>query len=130
MDRPSQRQPQAPKGAARIERRGSVRFPITLDVRYSVLHRNGPAETGSGRLIDVSSSGLRFIAEAPVALGLKLDVAINWPVLLDGRIQLQLTVSGIVVRSSGNEVSMRIQKHDFRTRSIQLKTASPKESNG
>jgi len=129
MDGPSERRPQGLKGT-RIERRSSVRFPLTLDVRYSVLHRNGPAETGSGKLIDVSSSGLRFTGGAPVSAGVKLDVAINWPVLLDGRIQLQLTVSGVVVRSSGAEIAMRIQKHDFRTRSVQLKTARPKESNG
>jgi hypothetical protein len=129
MDRPSDRRVPVPKDT-KLERRSSVRFPLTLDVRYSVLHRNGPIETGSGQLIDVSSSGLRFTAQAPVERGLKLDVAINWPVLLDGRIQLQLTVSGVVVRSSGTEISMRIQRHDFRTRSVQLKTASPKESNG
>ena len=129
MDRPSDRRPQVPKDT-KIERRGSVRFPLTLDVRYSVLHRNGPVETGSGKLVDVSSSGLRFTGEAPVTPGLKLDVAINWPVLLDGRIQLQLTVSGVAVRSYGSEISMRIQQHDFRTRSVQLKTARPKESNG
>jgi hypothetical protein len=129
MDRPHDRRVPEPKDT-RLERRTSVRFPLALDVRYSVLHRKGPIETGSGQLIDVSSSGLRFTAQAPVECGLKLDVAINWPVLLDGRVQLQLTVSGVVVRSSGTEISMRIQKHDFRTRSVQLKTARSKQSNG
>jgi hypothetical protein len=129
MDGPHDRRVPVPKDA-RLERRTSVRFPLALDVRYSVLHRHGPIETGCGQLIDVSSSGLRFTAQRPVDRGLKLDVAINWPVLLDGRVQLQLTVSGVVVRSSGTEISMRIQKHDFRTRSVQLKTARSKESNG
>ncbi len=129
MDRPSDRRVPVPKDTKR-DRRTSVRFPLTLDVRYCVLHRNGPIETGCGQLIDVSSSGLRFTAQGPIETGLKLDVAINWPVLLDGRIQLQLTVSGVVVRSSGTEISMRIQRHDFRTRSVQLKSAVPKESNG
>src|SRR5260370_6749533 len=129
MDRPNDRRAPVPKDT-KLERRTSVRFPLTLDVRYCVLHRTGPIETGSGQLIDVSSSGLRFTAQAHIEPGLKLDIAINWPVLLDGRIQLQLTVSGVVVRSSGTEISMRIQRHDFRTRSVQLKAASPKESNG
>jgi c-di-GMP-binding flagellar brake protein YcgR len=129
MDRPNDRRVAVPKDT-KLERRTSVRFPLTLDVRYSVLQRNGPIETGSGQLIDVSSSGLRFTAQAHIEPGLKIDIAINWPVLLDGRIQLQLTVSGVVVRSSGTEISMRIQRHDFRTRSVQLKAASPKESNG
>ena len=129
MDRPSDRRVPVPKDTKR-DRRTSVRFPLTLDVRYCVLHRNGPIETGCGQLVDVSSSGLRFTAQGPIETGLKLDVAINWPVLLDGRIQLQLTVSGVVVRSCGTEISMRIQRHDFRTRSVQLKSAAPKESNG
>ena len=129
MDRPHDRRVPMPKDT-KLERRTSVRFPLALDVRYSVLHRNGPIETGCGQLIDVSSSGLRFTAQAPVERGVKLDVAINWPVLLDGRIQLQLTVSGVVIRSYGTEIAMRIQKHEFRARSVQLKTARSKESNG
>ena len=112
------------------ERRASVRFPLTLDVRFSVSRRRAPVETGSGQLVDLSSSGLRFAAQGPLELGLKLDVAIDWPVLLDGRVQLQLMVTGVVVRSSGTESALRIHWHDFRTRSVRLKVASPRESDG
>ena len=112
------------------ERRASVRFPLTLSVRYSVSHRRAPVEMGSGQLIDLSSSGLRLAAQGPLEPGLKLDVAIDWPVLLDGRVQLQLMVTGTVVWSSGTEIALRIQRHDFRTRSVRLKAASPQESDG
>jgi hypothetical protein len=101
-----------------------------LEVRYSVLHRCAPVETGSGQIIDLSSSGLRFAAQRPLEPGLKLDVAINWPVLLDGRIQLQLIVTGVVVWSSGTETALRIQRHDFRTRRVGVKAVSPQESDG
>ena len=104
----------------RSERRASVRFPLTLDVRYSVSHRRAPVEAGSGQIIDLSSSGLRFAAQGPLEPGLKLDVAIDWPVLLDGRVQLQLIVTGVVVWSSGTETALQIQQHDFRTRSVRL----------
>ena len=114
----------------RPERRASVRFPLTLDVRYSVSHRRAPVETGSGQLIDLSSSGLRFAAQGPLRPGLRLDVAIDWPVLLDGRIQLQLIVTGLVVWSSGTESALRILRHDFRTRSVRLNATSPQESDG
>src|SRR5260370_30740216 len=100
MDRPNDRRAPVPKDT-KLERRTSVRFPLTLDVRYSVLHRNGPIETGSGQLIDVSSSGLRFTAQAHVEPGLRLDIPINGPVLLDRRIQLQRSLSRLRVRSSG-----------------------------
>ena len=109
--------------AAWPDRRASIRFPVTLDIRYSVSHR--PAETGSGQIIDLSSSGLRFAAQGPLEPGLKLDVAILWPVLLDEHVQLQLVVTGVVVWSSETEIALRIQRHDFRTRSVGLKAASP-----
>ena len=114
----------------RPERRASVRFPLTLDVRYSVSHRRAPVETSSGQLIDLSSSGLRFLAQGHVEPGLRLDVSIDWPVLLDGRVQLQLIVTGVVVWSSGTEITLQIQRHDFRTRSVRLNATSPQESDG
>ena len=112
------------------DRRARVRFPLTLDVRYSVSHRRAPVKTGSGQIIDLSSSGLRLAAQGPLEPGLKLDVAVNWPVLLDGRVQLQLILTGTVVWSSETEIALRIQRHDFRTRSVRLKAASPQESDG
>jgi hypothetical protein len=35
----------------RPDRRASVRFPLTLDVRYSVSHRGASVEKGSGQTI-------------------------------------------------------------------------------
>jgi hypothetical protein len=93
------------------------RFQLTLEVRYSVLGRV-PVETGSGRTIDMSSSGLRFTADRSLATGQRLDVSIDWPVLLDGGVQLQLIVSGMIVRSTGTETAVRIERHEFRTRRV------------
>ena len=107
------------------DRRANVRFPLTLDVRYSMSHRGTRAQTGSGQTIDLSSSGLRFSARGPLVPGLKLNVAITWPVLLDGRVQLQLIVTGVVVWSSATETALKIERHDFRTRSVGPKARSP-----
>src|ERR1022692_146112 len=99
MDRPSERRVRLLKEPG-PDRRASVRFPLSLDLRYCVSHRRAPVETGSGQIIDLSSSGLRFAPQGPLELGLKLDVAIIWPVLLDEHVQLQLVVTGVVVWSS------------------------------
>ena len=103
------------------DRRGSVRFPVNLEVRYSVVGHRGPAENGSGRTIDMSSSGLSFTADRPLSIGQTLDLSIDWPVLLDGGVQLQLVTSGVVVRSAGAVTAIRIERHEFRTRRAGLK---------
>jgi hypothetical protein len=105
------------------ERRATNRFPMTLEVRYVV--RCAPVETGSGRTIDLSSSGLSFAADKPLLIGQKLDVSIDWPVLLDGGVQLQLIMSGNVVRSNGSETALQIERHEFRTRRGGVKAALP-----
>ena len=115
---------QLPNGPA-ADRRSCVRYPLTLKLRYSVSNGRGPAATGAGRLIDLSNSGLRFVAPEFLEPGLKLDISIDWPILLDGRVQLQLIVTGVVVWSSATETALKIEQHDFRTRSVRPKTRSP-----
>ena len=89
---------------------------MDLEVRYSVAGHCGPVETGFGRTIDMSSSGLSFTADTPLSIGQALDVSIDWPVLLDGGVQLQIVASGVVVRTNGAVTAIRIERHDFRTR--------------
>ena len=98
------------------DRRSSVRFPVNLELRYSVVGHRRPAETGSGRTIDMSSSGLSFTADRPLSVGQTLDLSIDWPVLLGEGVQLQLVTSGVVVRSAGVVIALRIGRPEFRTR--------------
>jgi hypothetical protein len=117
MERSSERRVRLPKGDS-SEPRASARFPLTLEVRYSILHKGGPVETGSGRMIDMSSSGLRFTADRPLLARLRLDVSVDWPALLEGGIPLQLIATGVVVWTRGTETALRIQRHEFRTRRV------------
>lgn len=112
------------------ERRASVRFPLSLDLRYVVLGDGAPRERGSGRVIDLSSAGLSFTAERPLLIGRKVDVSLDWPVLLDGGVQLQLIMSGRVIRSNGSAVALKIERHEFRTRRSGLKGAPTQEASG
>jgi len=98
------------------ESRAKIRFPLSLEVRYSVAGPGGPTESGSGRTIDMSSSGLALTTDKPLSIGQTLDLSIDWPVQLDGGVQLQLVVSGVVVRTTGAVAGLRIECHELRTR--------------
>ena len=107
MDSPIAGGVRLPKGL-HLERRARVRFSLNLEVRYCVAGR-GAVENGSGRAIDMSSSGLSFTADRPLSIGQKLDLSIDWPFQLDGD-QLQLVASSVVVRSSGAVTALRIER--------------------
>jgi hypothetical protein len=64
----------------------------------------------------MSSSGLCFTADRALPIGQKLDVSIDWPARLDDDVQLQVVVSGVVVRATGAVIALRIERHEFRTR--------------
>jgi hypothetical protein len=78
----------------------------------------------------MSSSGLSFTADRPLSIGQKLDLSIDWPARIDGDVQLQLVVSGVVVRSSAALTALRIERHEFRTRRAGLKVVPRRESVG
>ena len=129
MDSPISRRVRLQRGPD-TDRRASLRFPLNLEVRYSVASRRGPVETGSGCTIDMSSSGLSFTADRPLLIGQKLDLSIDWPARLDDDVQLQVVVSGVFVRTTGAVIALRIERHEFRTRRAGSKVVPRQEMVG
>jgi len=97
------------------ERRGTERFPIVRDLRYRVLTSRGTPQSGTGKTIDFSSTGVLFSAQAPLPPGRRVELSISWPAQLDGRCALKLVARGRVTRSHGSEVAIEIDKYEFRT---------------
>lgn len=99
------------------DRRLAIRFPLAMGIRFSVQQPRGrQSETGVGQTVDLSSSGLRFRSERPPEPGAKVHLSLDWPVVLDDGVQLQLTISGTVVRTNGCDAALQIARHDFKTR--------------
>jgi len=98
------------------ERRACTRYPLTLDLHYTVFYGRKLRETGTGRVVNVSSSGLRFTTDRPLSSGQKIELFIRWPLLLDGSVQIQLVLVGTIVWGTSTEAAMQIQRHEFRTR--------------
>jgi hypothetical protein len=57
----------------------------------------------------------------PITSG-KLELSIAWPVALEGGIQLQLFVTGNVLRQDGNVAAVSLDRYEFRTRAAEFHT--------
>jgi len=101
---------------ATAERRVKTRYGLSLELSYCVLGGARSGEGGKGRSVDVSSAAIRFAAERPLANGLGMEIVVEWPTLLDGRVPLQLIATGLVIRTHGREVVVKIERYVFKTR--------------
>ena len=95
------------------DRRSDRRYDLNLELRWKLVRRI--LETGTGRTIDCSSGGVLFDTGRAMPVGLDMELAIAWPVLLQTTAQLQLVVSGKIVRSLGSRTAIQMTQHEFRT---------------
>jgi hypothetical protein len=96
----------------------SRRFPMSYGLRY-VMMPPAAARTAVGETVWISRREVAFLAKGPACVGDKVQMFIEWPVLLHGEVPLQLTLSAEIVQSSGPLSVARLTKHEFRTRGIQ-----------
>src|ERR1043166_5936526 len=98
------------------DRRRTSRFPLQEDVKYK-LSKGKVITTGSGKTLNIGSTGVMFTTEQHLPVGRTVEVSINWPVCLDGGCLLKFVASGPVIRSEGDRAVIRIDRYEFRTRS-------------
>jgi hypothetical protein len=111
------------------DRRASRRFAIEQEMLYKILdHRAAVPESGVGRTLDISSHGVLFETQQRLRTGKRIEVAVNWPALLDGGCPLKFVAVGRVVRADEKCAAMKIEQHEFRTRrSKELPAAEPQK---
>jgi hypothetical protein len=97
------------------ERREHRRFPIVCPVSYRIADCPARSELFFGHTIDISSSGVLFLAEAPMRPGDSLELSISWPAQLDGKYALKLLARGRITRCLATEVAIEMLTHEFRT---------------
>jgi hypothetical protein len=97
------------------DRRSDRRYDLNLELRWKLIRRRRILETGTGQTIDFSSGGVLFDTGRVMPVGLNVELAIAWPVLLHNTAQLQLVVSGKIVRSVGSRTAIQMMQHEFRT---------------
>ena len=107
------------------DRRHSDRFPIEREVRYRVLNKRSSEETGDGKTINISSSGILFTSEHMLLPGRRMELAISWPAQLNNKTALKLVARGRVIRFEGGRAAIEIQQYEFRTQSSHPPLTAP-----
>ena len=63
----------------------------------------------------MSSNGLLIASAAGVNVGAELQLMINWPWSLDGKVPLQLAANAVVVRSTPSHFAVALRSYQFKT---------------
>jgi hypothetical protein len=100
-----------------LDRRANNRFAVREEVRYELLQSKVVRLVGTGKSVDISSSGILFTTSEPLPTGRLVQISVNWPARLDGTCPLQLVVTGRIARSDAGKAAVRIERYEFRTRS-------------
>ena len=99
------------------ERRRSSRFPIEREVRYKTLNQRTEILSGSGKTLNISSSGVLFTSDHDLPVGTRLEVSISWPAQLNEKCLLNLVARGRITRHTKGQLALQIQQYEFRTQS-------------
>ena len=100
------------------ERRGTNRFPVREDVRYRVTQSRTSKIVGCGTTLNIGSGGILFTTEEKLPIGRTVELSVNWPARLDGVCPLQFVATGRVIRADMQRAAVRIERYEFRTRSV------------
>jgi hypothetical protein len=95
------------------ERRTGVRVPLGYTMWYETDSR-APKDTGEGRVIDMSSTGIAFTTESLLRKNTRVELRIPWPVQLEGDVPVELYAAGKIVRAEPAKAALQYDKIAFR----------------
>jgi len=95
------------------DRRTGHRYAISAAVEYRVICGYLVIQKGFGRTVNLSRGGVLFESDQALPVGTPIEVSVAWPARLHDTVDLNLCVSGQVVRSAGERTMVRILRHEF-----------------
>src|SRR6266568_5279763 len=97
------------------DRRTKHRFPIEREVRYKVFYGLQVAQTGTGNSLNISSRGIWFTTENLLTAGVRVELSMDWPALLNASCPMKLIIYGVVTRTRDQGAAATIERYEFRT---------------
>jgi hypothetical protein len=100
------------------------------EARYKLLEGERIIASGTGTTSNMSSGGVAFTSDRPLASGAFIELSISWPVQLDNGCPMRLIVFGKVVRTGLNRSACTVEKYEFRTQARTLQFTAPPRVDG
>jgi hypothetical protein len=97
------------------DRRADQRYPIALQLQYRLMRKGRVQRRGFGRTLNISSHGVLFEIDGVVPTSGQMELALNWPFLLQGSCGLQLVMRGRILRTHKTTLALKAEFHEFRT---------------
>jgi hypothetical protein len=88
---------------------GHQRFPISTPVKYIV-----EKVAGEGVTCNVGSDGLLMKTTCVFPKGRRIELSLDWPAMLDGRLPLRLDISGKILWSNVSGTAVEILSYEYR----------------
>ena len=112
------------------DQRSHPRYPIALEMQYKVLKAGRTEHIGVGRTVNISSGGVLFEASDLRHEEGTIELAMNWPFLLDDVCNLKLVMRGNIVRRDRGRLAVKALQHEFRTAGVMSRMAHPSTDRG
>jgi hypothetical protein len=93
--------------------RGARRYEIDLSLRYAVRRQGHVPITGTGKSVNLSSTGILFQCESKLQAGDSIVAALDWPLAANGEEPLYLLLGGYIVRVAGFSAAISISRSEL-----------------
>lgn len=97
----------------RGERRIQRRYPIALELEYTVVEGGEVVGSGIGKTWNISSNGVLFQPDGAIANGPNVEISIRWPAVSPDEPFTELRMSGRVVRSDMYGTALQLCRYHF-----------------
>src|ERR1039458_1165213 len=82
------------------DRRGTSRFPVQEDVKYSIMLSKTSKASGIGKTLNFGSGGILLTTDEKLPVGHTVELSVKWPARLGGTCPLQVVATGRVGRAA------------------------------
>jgi len=91
-------------------------YPVCAGLEYRILDARLAHTRGHGHTVFLSSSRIVFKSEIALRAGLQIELAVDWPVRLDEKVELRLCLRGRTANVAGSYTTVLVSRYEFRTR--------------